>query len=228
MTGFTIVLKRRKPYHRNKKRKKYVYFLPVIIIAIFSVFAAGFFENNEEEKIILETDNIQVFKEINDFSEYYNPVVMNKLFSYKKGDKIENEKLLSIAVWSILCTEDKEKYELFDGKLSIPEEKVKSRINKLFSEDVEYENTSTDSIFYDKKSNCYNVPTVGFFSEYSGILKSVTAEKDKTKLFIECLKSDSFKQDSSGKTVFPEAEKSLIIILKNNKGSHYIESIYEE
>ena len=69
---------------------------------------------------------------------------------------------------------------------------------------------------------------MGFFPEYSALLKSVTAEKDKIKLSVECLKSDSFKQDSSGKTVFPEAEKNIIIILKKSKNSYYIESVYEE
>ncbi len=230
MIGFTITLKKRKPYSRykNKKRKKYIYFLPVIIIAVFSVFVAGFFGEEEEEKIEIRTDGIQIFKEINNFSAYCNPIVMNGFFSYEKGDEIESEKLLNIAVWSILSTEKKEKYELFDGELSIPEKDVRDRIKQLFSEDVEYETTSTDYIIFDEKSNCYNVPTMGFFSEYSGILKSVKAEKDRTKLSVECLKSNAFKQDSSGKTVFPEAEKSVIIILKKGENSHYIERIYEE
>lgn len=230
MIGFTITLKKRKPYfkHKNEKRKKYIYFLPIIIIAVFSVFVAGFFDKEETEKIEHKPDDIRVFKEINDFSAYYNPVVMNGFFSYEKGDEIENEKLLNIAVWSILSTENKEKYELFDGELSIPEEVVKDRIKLLFSDNVEYENTSTENIIFDKKSKCYNVPTMGFFSEYSGVLKSVTAEKDKTKLTVECLKSESFKQDSFGKTVFPEAEKSIIIVLKKSKDSYYIASIYEE
>ncbi len=230
MIGFTITLKKRRPHSRykNEKRKKYIYFLPIIIIAVFSVVVAGFFDEEETEKIEHDIDDIQVFKEINDFSAYYNPVVINGFFSYEKGDEIEDEKLLNLAVWSILCTEKKEKYELFDGELSIPEEDVKDRIKQLFSDDVEYKNTSTENIIFDEKSSCYSVPTMGFFSEYSGVLRSVTAEKDKTKLLVECLKSDSFKQDSSGKTVFPEAEKSVIIILKKSKSSYYIESIYEE
>ncbi len=230
MIGFTINLKKRNTYirSRKKKRKKYIYLVPVIVIAVFSVIVAEFAKKNESQQIISETENIQVFKEINDFSAYYNPVVMNGFFSYSKGDKIEKEKLLQIAVWSILSTEKKEKYELFDGRLSIPEEEVKKRIKQLFSEDMEYENTSTENIFFDERSKCYNVPTMGFFSEYSGILKSVTAEKDKTRLLVECFKSDAFKQDSSGKTVFPEAEKNVIIELRKSKESYYIVSIYEE
>ena len=229
MIGFTITLKKRKSHRRYRKGKRirYIYFLPVIIIAVFSVFVAGFFGEEEEEKAGQETDNIQVFKEINDFSAYYNPIVMNEFFSYEKGEKIENEKLLSIAVWSILCTEKKERYELFDGELSIPEDDVRERIKQLFLADIDYENISTEDIIFDKKSGCYTVPTTGFFSEYSGVLKSVTAEKGKTKLTVDCLKSDSFKQDSSGKTVFPEAEKSIVIVLVKSDASYYIERIYE-
>ena len=230
MVGFTIALKKRntKKRYKNKKRKNYIYFLPVILIAIFSVFATGLTEEKVEESVSRPTDGIQVFREINDYSAYYSPVVMNGFFSYRNGDKIENEKLLEIAVWSILCTEKKEKYQLFDGELNIPEEDVKQRIRQLFSETVGYENTSINNIVYDGKSNCYIVPTTGFFSEYSGILKSVTAEKDRIKLSVECLRSDAFKQDSSGKTVFPEAEKNITIILKKSKDSYYIESIYED
>lgn len=230
MIGFTIALKKRKPYigKRKKKRKNFIYFFPVIIIAVFSVIVAGFFEKDQSQQNPIETENIQVFREINDFSAYYNPVIMNGYFSYKKGEKIDNKKLLNIAVWSILSTEEKEKYEVFDGELSIPEEEVRDRIRQLFSEEVEYKNTSTENIIFDEKSKCYNVPTIGFFSEFSGVLKSVTAEKGKTKLLVDCLRSEAFKQDSSGKTVFPEAEKSVVIELKKNKDSYYIVSIYEE
>lgn len=229
MIGFTIVLNKRKKHKIKKKknRRKILYFLSVILIAVFSVCVAGFFEEEETEKEIFEAEDIQVFKEIDDYSAYYNPVVMNGFFSYEKGEKTENEVLVELGVWSILCTEETEKYEAFDGELALPKEEVEERIKLLFSEDIDFQNTSSGEIIFDEEASLYTIPTIGFSPEYVALLKSVTAEKGKTKLEVSCLKSESFKQDSSGKTVLPEAEKNIVITLKKDKNSFYIESISE-
>lgn len=202
--------------------------MPVIIIAVLSVFAGSFLKEDKTESKNFVAEDINVFKEIDDFSAYYNPVVMNGFFTYKKGDSIENEKLVELSIWSIICTDSTEKYQAFDGELSIPEEDVKDRVELLFSDKCEFENMSTGKIVYDKKEKCYKIPTIGYSPEYSAVLKSVTAEKEKTKLTVGCLKNEGFKQDSSGKTVIPEAEKNIIITLKKQNNSFYIEEISEE
>ncbi len=232
MVGFTIVLKKRKRKNfrnkREKSRRKLLYFLPVILIAILSVFAGSFLKEDKTESESFVAEDINVFKEINDFSAYYNPVVMNCFFTYKKGDSIESEKLVELSVWSIICTDGAEKYQAFDGELCIPQEDVEDRVNLLFSDKCEFENTSSGEIVYDEKGMCYKIPTIGYSPEYSAVLKSVTAEREKTKLTVGCLKNESFKQDGSGKTVIPEAEKNIIITLKKQNNSFYIEEISEE
>lgn len=241
MIGFTIVLgKRRKKAapkrHRRKvkkSRRKIYYFLPVVFIMVFAVIASFFI--GDEEKVIEENSLIQdisVFKEINDYSAYYMPVVMNNFCSYKKGDKIENETLVKLGVWSILCTDDMSEYEAFDGELAIPADKVKERINLLFSDEIEFENTSTENekikIEFDETTDSYVIPTSGFSPEYSPVLESVSVKKNKTILTVGCLKRESFKQDSSGKTILPEAEKKIILTLTEDKKGYHIEEISEE
>ncbi len=232
MIGFTIVLKQRKrKVHRRKKvksRRKYYYLLPVIFIMIFSVCAAFFTKKEEPISEKYEANNIQVFKKIDDYSAYYNPVVLNGFFSYEKGDGVENETLVNLGVWSILCTEETKKYEVFDGELLISSKEVKERIKLLFSEDISFKDTSSGKIIYDKTTENYTIPTIGFSPEYSAVLKSVTAEKGKTVLNVGCLKSESFKQDSFGNTVIPEAEKNIVITLKKEDDVFHIETISEE
>lgn len=231
MIGFTVVLNKRKRHSRKKEknRRKIFYFLPVILIAVFSVFVSFFLkEDGTADNINYAAEDIQVFKTVDDYSAYYNPIVMNGFFSYKKGEEIESEMLVSLAVWSILSTEETEKYEVFDGKLSIKKDEVEERVRMLFSEKVSFENLSSGEIIFDKNSGCYIIPTMGFSPEYSPVLESVKAEKEKVKLTVGCLKSESFKQDSSGKTVLPEAEKSIVITLAKDENSYYIESVSEE
>ncbi len=232
MVGFTIVLKKRnRKKFRNKgdkNRKKLLYFLPVILIAILSVFAGSFLKEDKTESENFVAEDINVFKEIDDFSAYYNPVVMNRFFAYKKGMTIENEKLVELSVWSIICTEETDKYQAFDGELCIPKWDIEDRVRLLFSDKCEFENTSSGKIVYDEKTGCYKIPTLGFSPEYSAVLKSVTAERETTKLTVGCLKNESFKQDGSGKTVIPEAEKNITITLKKHDKSFYIEEISEE
>ncbi len=231
MISFTVVLKKRKRknFHtKNKKvNRKFFYFLPVILISVFSVCVAGLFEKEESENIFPKKD-IQVFKETDDYSLYYNPVVINGFFDYRQGDKIDNETLVKLGVWSIICTEDTEKYEMYDGELTISEKEIEERVKLLFSDKTEFESTSSGKIVFDEKSHVYNIPTMGFSPEYSAVLKSVTAEKNKVRLVVDCLKNVSFKQDSLGNTVLPEAEKSIVITLKKDKNSFYIESVSEE
>lgn len=230
MIGFTIVLNKRKRHRRKKEenRRKLLYFLPVILIAIFSVCVSFFLKTDETEEKNYSAGDIQVFKTVDDYSAYYNPIVINEFFSYKKGDKIENEVLVRLGVWSILCTEERKKYEVFDGTLSIKKEEVEERVTMLFSDKTDFENVSSGDIIFDEKSECYVVPVMGFSPEYSAVLTSVKAEKGKTKLMVECLKSEGFKQDSFGKTVLPEADKNIIITLDKDRNSYFIESISEE
>lgn len=230
MIGFTIVLNKRKRHRRKreKNRRKFIYFLPVILIAVFSVCVSFLIKDDKEENISYTADDIQVFKAVDDYSAYYNPIVINEFFSYEKGDKIENETLVRLGVWSILCTEERGKYESFDGKLSIKKEEVEERVRMLFSEKVSFENVSSEEIIFDKKAECYIIPVMGFSPEYSAVLRSVKAEKGKTELTVGCLESNSFKQDSSGKTVLPEADKNVVITLVKDKNSYFIESVSEE
>ena len=232
MVGFTIVLKKRKRKNfrnkRDKNRPKLLYFLPVIFIAILSVFAGSFLKEDKTESKDYAAEDIKVFKEINDFSAYYNPVVMNGFFTYKKGDFIENKKLVELSVWSIICTDGADKYQAFDGELCFPQEDVEERVKLLFSDKCDFSNTSSGKIVYSEKEKCYKIPTIGYSPEYSAVLRSVTAERETTRLTVGCLKNKSFKQDGSGKTVIPEAEKNIIITLKKYDNSFYIEEISEE
>lgn len=230
MIGFTIVLnkkRRRRHIKKEKNRRKILYFLPVIFIAIFSLFISFFIKEDETEENYTQRD-IQVFKSVDNYSAYYNPVVINEFFAYKKGDEIENEMLVRLGVWSIICAEEREKYEAFDGTLSIRKEEIEERVRMLFSDNTEFENVSSGEIIFDKKSGCYTVPVIGFSPEYSAVLESVKAEKGRIKLTVECLKSESFKQDGSGKTVLPEADKKIIIILTKDENSYFVEEIKEE
>lgn len=229
MIGFTIVLNKRKRYRRKKEknRRKLLYFLPVILIAIFSIFISFFLKADETEEKNYSAGDIQVFKTVDNYSAYYNPIVINKFFSYKKGDKIENEVLVKIGVWSILCTEERKKYEVFDGTLSIKKEEVEERVAMLFSDNTDFENVSSGKIVFDKSSGYYTIPVMGFSPEYSAILESVKAENGKTTLMVGCLRSEGFKQNSSGKTMLPEADKRIAITLVKNKSSYSVESIRE-
>lgn len=230
MIGFTIVLKkrRRKSLHKKtKNRQKNFYLLPVILIVFFSVFVSFFLKEDETEKEKGTAVDIQTFRTTDDYSAYYNPVVINEFFSYAQGDKVENKTLVKLAVWSILCTEEKEKYESFDGMMSIKKEEVEDRVKLLFSEKIRFENVSADEILYNEKSETYTVPLMGFSPEYTALLQSVRAEKGKTEITVGCLKRESFKQDSHGKTVFPAADKVIVITLLKNKKSFYIGSISE-
>ncbi len=228
MTGFTIVLKKKRrkyPYKKTKNRRKIIYLLPVILIAFFSVFVSFFLKEDEAESERNTSVDIQTFKTVDDYSAYYNPVVINEFFSYECGDKVEDKTLVKLAVWSILCTEEKEKYESFDGMMTIKKEEIEERVKLLFSEKISFENVSSDEIIYDEKAEMYTVPLMGFSPQYSALLHSVKAEKGKTKITVGCLERESFKQDSHGKTVFPAADKMIEITLSKNKKSFYIESI---
>lgn len=234
MIGFTIVLKKRKRRHikkRKKTGKKFLYFLPVIFIMIFSV-CASFFIGDEDEKISKReqiTDSISVFREIDDYSLYYLPVVMNEFFEYKSGQDLSDDMIITIGVLSILSTESTEKYEAFDGELVIGEKELKERAETIFSEDIVYKNKTPENsqykIYYDKETENYIIPTQGFSPRYSAVLESVTAKGNETVLSVGCLENSSFKQDSSGNTVIPEAEKKIEIILKKDKNGYYIDQI---
>lgn len=227
MTGFTISLNRRKRHYikKEKNRQRFLFFLPVILIAIFSVFASFFLKKDEEKEKNYSADDIQVFKAIDDFSAYYNPVVINGFFEYSHGDEVDSEMLVRIGVWSILCTEEREKYDSLDGTLSIKKEEVEERVKTIFSEKIKFQNTSSGEILLDKSSGYYIIPVMGFSPEYSAVLESVKAEKGRIKLTVGCLKRESFKQNSSGKTVLPEADKRIVITLVKGKKSYFIHEI---
>ncbi|MBP3330927.1 MAG: hypothetical protein J6L89_08870 [Clostridia bacterium] len=240
MIGFTIVLRKRKKArarsfgNRKKKMKiKKYYFLPLVFLVVFAI-GASFFTEKEDDSTTEEitTANINVFKEINDYSEYYMPVVMNNFTSYEKGEEIENSMLIKLGIWSLLCTGEANEYASFNGKIHIPAEKVEERIIKLFSGEIRMKKQSikeaTYSIGYDNKTDCFIIPTIAFSPEYTPSLESVAAKNSKTILTVGCLKSDSYKQDSSGNTVAPEAEKRIIIILQKGKNGYFIQSISEE
>ncbi len=228
MIGFTISLnkRRRRHYRKNEKsRRRFLFFLPVILIAVFSLCASFFLKEDDVKEKNYSASDIQVFKSVDDYSAYYNPIVINGFFEYEEGDEIENEMLVKLGVWSILCTEEREKYEAFDGGLSIKKEEVEERVRMIFSEKIKFENVSSGEILFDEGSGYYTIPVLGFSPEYSAVLESVRAEKDKTKLTVGCLRSESFKQNSSGKTVLPEADKRIVITLVKNKSSYSLERI---
>lgn len=236
MVNFTIVLhkKRKKRFTRkNKTGRKIRYFLPVILIVASSV-AASFFVGDTQVKTEkeYEADGIEVFKKTDDYSVYYMPIVVNEFYSYKQGQSLENETLVKLAVWSIILNEDTSEYEAFEGKLVIDAQEVAARVKTLFSKKVSFENTSAKGenykIEYDKATDNYIVPVLGFSPEYSGVLESVTVQNGKTVLRVGCLKSENFKQDSSGNTVLPEAEKTVVIVLPRQNGELYIDEISEE
>ncbi len=206
--------------------------LPVILIMIFSVCVSFFSSEKGEYEENFEKNAVDIFKEENDYSMYFLPLVINDFFSYEKGEEINNETLASIGVWSIISSEDMQKYEAFDGELVIPSGRVEERIKELFSDEILFENTSVESenfeIIYEKDSQSYTVPTLGYSPNYSAVLQSVISKSDETVLIVGCLESESFKQDSSGKTVLPEAEKIIEIVLKKENGKFCIHKVSEE
>ncbi len=230
MFGRTIVLRKKK----KSKRKKVFYFLPIVFIMIFSVttlfFADKDIKNNATEEV--KTNSVEVFKEVNDYSLYYMPVVINNFYDYKKGDFIDNETLIKMGIISIVCTQEVTKYEVFDGKTVLSAEVLKERIEKLFSKDIKFENSGIKIenyiIEYNKASDLYTIPHLAFLPEYSPLLESVSVKNGKTILTIGCIKSDNFKQDSSGNMVVPEAEKKVILTLEKDKKGFYISEISEE
>lgn len=227
MTGFTISLKRRKRrgVKKEKSRQKFLFFLPVILIAVFSLFLSFFLKEDETEEKNYSSDGIQVFKSIDDYSAYYNPIVINGFFDYAQGDRVENEMLVKIGVWSILCTEERENYASLDDKLYIKKEEVEERVKMIFSEKIKFKNVSSEEILFDESSGYYVVPVIGFSPEYSAVLESVKGEKKGTVLTVGCLKRESFKQNSSGETVLPEAEKRISITLVKGEKSYFIHEI---
>ncbi len=237
MVNFTIVLRQKKKNRFGRKKKKtgrkIYYFLPVILIMVTAI-VASFFIGDGKTKTEKEydADSIEVFKKTDDYSVYYMPIVVNEFYSYEQGQGLENEMLVKLAVWSIILNEDTSEYEAFEGKLVIDAQEVAARVKTLFSKKVSFENTSAKGenyeIEYDETTDNYIVPVLGFSPEYSGVLESVTVQNGKTVLRVGCLKSESFKQDSSGNTVLPEAEKTIVLVLHRQNGELYIDEISEE
>lgn len=228
MFGTTIVLRKKK----KRNRKNFYYFVPIIFIIIFSIAISSFVKKEEMVREETKADSIEVFKEINDYSLYYIPVVMNNFFNYKKGDLIDNETLIKMSIMSIICTEDVEQYEVFDGEIILPAQVLAERAEKLFSKDVNIKNSSIKSenfeVEYNKENDLYIIPIVAFLPEYAPVLESVAVKNKETVLTIGCLKSDSFKQDSSGNTVIPEADKRIILTLIKENNEFYISGVSEE
>ncbi len=239
MIGFTIVLghKRKRPAKRKKRinfkiKKQY---LIIFVLLLITVTVASFFVDKKEDKIKAEevtAKSVNVFKEINGYSEYYIPVVMNDFTSYRRGDQISNDIIIKLGIWSILSTENKSEYETLNGKLYIPAKDLKERIGQLFADNMQIENKSIDdekySIIFDKNTECYVVPIIGFSPEFTPALESVAVKSNRAILTVGCLRGENYKQDSSGNTVAPEAEKRIIIKLKKEKDGYYIEEISEE
>ncbi len=231
MKGFTIVLRKRRKRHK-KTKLKFIYFVPVIIVVLFTLFLTLVNKENKAENYIKLPEEIINFRSADDYAEYYLPIVVNNFFSYKKGQKTDNENLIRIAVWTVLCSEDTAKYEAFDGELVIPSDVVAEKAKQLFSSDITITNETINgekySIVFDKDTESYFIPTIGFTPEYTPILESSEVKKDKTILTVGCLKSENYKQDSLGNTVAPEAEKRIIITLEKGTEGYHIEEISEE
>lgn len=229
MKGFTIVLKKKRKY--KKYRFKVIYFVPIVVAVFFAITLNFIKGKKQEENFTMPPQEIIDFKTSGDYAEYYMPVVIDGFFLYKKGDKTENKTLIKLAVWSVLCSENTADYEAFDGELVIPADVVEERVKQLFSQDVsltdETVNEEKYSITFDKDTDSYFIPTMGFTPEYTPVLESAETKKDKTILTVGCLKSENYKQDSLGNTVAPEAEKRLIITLKKSEEGYYIEEISE-
>lgn len=239
MIGFTIVLTRKRKHNiKRKKRLNFKIKKPYFSLAVFliiTIISASIFidkKEGESETVKVTTKSINVFREIDNYSEYYIPVVMNDFTSYKKGEKISNDTIIKLGIWSILSKENKSEYETFNGKLYIPATDVRERITQLFSKNIHFENESVDdekySVVFEKSTDCYIVPVIGFSPEFTPELESVTVKNNRTILTVGCLRGENYKQDSSGNTVAPEAEKKILITLKNEKDGCHIEEISEE
>lgn len=236
MIGFTIVLgkRKRKKYgnfraKHNKKRFKFYCLLLVLLVGILLVFIKlSSSEKTEVEKI---TGSIPInnFKAVDDYSLYYIPVVVNDFSSYSKGERPENSMLIKLGIWSILCTDETEKYEAFDGELVIPADVIEEKIKKLFSQETEIKNETVEeekySIVFDDETQMYIIKTIGLTPEYTPRLESAETNKNETVLTVACHKSENYKQDSSGNIVIPEAEKRLIITLSKDENGYYISEV---
>ena len=236
MRGFTIVVgkRKRKKYKKfktkyGKKKIKFYYFLPFVFIGVLLVFIKLSSVEKTEIQNNIQSIQINNFKAVDDYSLYYIPIVVNDFSEYSKGAEIENSMLIKLGVWSILCTDETEKYEAFDGELAIPAEIISSKVRSIFSEEVRIKNETVEeekySIFFDEDTQMYIIKTIGLTPEYTPRLESVETKKDKTILIVGCHKSENYKQDSSGNIVIPEAEKRLVITLVKGDSSYYIEEI---
>ncbi len=236
LKGFTIVVGKRKRtrYKKfrskpDKKRIKIYYLLPVIFVGILLVFIKLSQNKKIESENKTESIPINNFKAVDDYSLYYIPIVVNDFSSYSKGDKIENSMLIKLGVWSILCTDETEKYEAFDGELVIPAEVIEEKIKKLFSKDIVIKNETVQeekySIIYDDETQVYIIKTIGLTPRYTPHLESAETKRNETILTVGCHKSENYKQDSSGNIVIPEAEKRLIITLSKDENGYHISEI---
>lgn len=239
MVGFTIVLGRKRNYFTRRKNKinfkiKKQYFVLTVLL-ISAVIGVSFFSSKKEEQtetVEVTTRSFNAFKEINDYSEYYLPIVMADFTSYKKGEKIGNDTVIKLGIWSILSAKSKKDYETFGGKLYIPKKDLEERVSSFFQDDIKVENKSINdknySIVFDRNTECYIVPTIGFSPEFTPVLESVSVKNNNTILTVGYLRGENYKQDSSGNTVAPEAEKRIFINLKKSEDGYYIEAVSGE
>lgn len=235
LRGFTIVVGKRKRRYkkfrksRDKGKIKICCLVLAVLIGIVFVFIR--LSQNEKTEVESKTESkpINNFKAVDDYSLYYIPIVVNDFSSYSKGEKIENSMLIKLGVWSILCTDETEKYEAFDGELVIPAEVVEEKIKKLFSDEIQIRNETVEeekySIIFDEETQMYIIKTIGLTPTYTPDLKSVETKRGETVLIVGCHKSENYKQDSSGNIVIPEAEKRLTIKLSKDKNGYHISEI---
>ncbi len=233
MIGCTLVLKRkRKKYRKSnfcnfKKSKKFS--LPVLLI-IVAVLISILYPKNEKKIEYSTVKNItnEVIAQADDYSKYYFALVSDELFNYNEKTGIENQDKIFIGIWSFLNNEkNKNKYEYFNGKISVPSEKIEQEFYNLFNKKIDKNQSIKSDNFsfeYDKNNDSYIVPITNLSPKYSGQLLKTTKENNNIILYVGCLDNKNYSQNKDGNTVEPEPSFIIKITLKNKSDKYYIYS----
>ena len=214
----------------EKKNSKLNLFVGIIVLC-FALFGAisllsltvGRVKENIDEKN---------YEEYSSYEQFIAPVIMNDPDTFDDITKADMSQLLSIAIWSILDSDNApDDYKYTDEGMLLESEAVEKEFESLFGTEVTPVHTSVDGgegveFRYSEDRKCYVIPITGITPIYTPKILEKSERTDRIVLTVGYLASTNWQQDSNGNMVEPEPGKTMKITLgKNSDGSFYVRAI---
>lgn len=214
----------------EKKNSKLNLFVGIIVL-FFAVFGAVSLLSLAFGQV-KENINEKNYEEYASYEQFIAPVIMNDPNTFDDITKADMSQLLSIAIWSILDSDNApDDYKYTDEGMLLEAKAVEKEFKNLFGSEVTPVHISVDGgegveFKYSEDRKCYVIPITGITPIYTPKILDKSERSDRVILTVGYLASTSWQQDSNGNMVEPEPGKIMKITLgKNSEGGFYLRAI---